>query len=124
RNPGRRPWVLSATRRLPGQPERTSLGVPADRPSLPRVHDAPPERFHSLQRLSDIGDREVGQRKGIAWASSALVDADRWAWRVRLPAIALWTLAILQLNAEKLSPEVSGAHGVISGKLDEGQRGA
>jgi hypothetical protein len=33
-------------------------------------------------------------------------------------------LAILQLNAEKLRPEASGALRVISGELDEGQRGA
>jgi hypothetical protein len=78
----------------------------------------------SLQRLSDIGHREVGQRKGIAWATSALVDADRWGCRVRLPALSLWTLAILQLNAEELRPEASGALGVIGGELDEGQRGA
>ena len=88
------------------------------------MHDAPPERFYSLQRLSDIGDREVGQRIGVAWTRSPLVDADRWVCRVRLPALALWTLAILQLNAEKLRPEASGALGVISGELDEGQRGA
>ena len=88
------------------------------------MHDAPPERFHSLQCLTDIGHREVGQRKGIARARSALVDADRRGRRVRLPTLALWTLATLQLNAEQLRPEASGALGVISGELDEGQRGA
>ena len=88
------------------------------------MHDAPPERFHSLQRLGDIGDHEVGQRKGIAWATSALVYADRGGCRMRLPALALCTLAIVQLNAEKLRPEASGALGVISGELDQGQRGA
>ena len=88
------------------------------------MDDAPPERFDSLQRLSDIGHREVGQREGIAWARSALVDPDRRGCRVRLPALALWTLAIVQLNAEQLRPEASGALGVISGELDEGQRGA
>jgi hypothetical protein len=31
-------------------------------------------------------------------------------------------LAILQLDAEKLRPEVSRALGIISGELDEGQR--
>jgi hypothetical protein len=30
-------------------------------------------------------------------------------------------LAILQLNAEELRPEVSGALGIISGKLDQGE---
>ena len=88
------------------------------------MHDAPAERFDSLQRLSDIGHREVGQREGIAWAGSALVHADGRGCRVRLPALALGTLAILQLNAEELRPESSGALGVISGELDERQLGA
>jgi len=88
------------------------------------VYDAPPERLHSLHRLIDIGDREVGQRKGIAWARSALVNPDRRGGRVRLPALSLRTLAIVQLNAEELRPEASGALGVISGELDQGQRGA
>jgi hypothetical protein len=88
------------------------------------VHDASSERFDPLQRLSDIGHGEVGQRKGIAWTRSALVDAERWGRSVRLPALSLWALAILQLDAEKLSPEASGTLGVISGELDEGQGGA
>jgi hypothetical protein len=50
------------------------------------------------------------------------VDADRRGCRVRLPALSLRVLAILQLNAEKLGPEAPGAFGVISGELDEGQR--
>jgi hypothetical protein len=43
---------------------------------------------------------------------------------VRLPALALVTPAIVQLNTEKFRPEASGALGVISGELDQGQRGA
>ena len=88
------------------------------------MDDASPEGLDPLQRLGDIDHGEVGQREGIAWARSALVDPDRWGCRVRLPALALWTLAIAQLNAEQLRPEASGALGVISGELDEGQRGA
>ena len=49
--------------RLLGQPEGGALGVLADRPSLPRVHHASPKRRHPLQRLSDVVDREIGQRK-------------------------------------------------------------
>jgi hypothetical protein len=46
---------------LPRQPERASLRVLADRPRLPRVNHAAAEGLDSLQRLDDIGYREVGQ---------------------------------------------------------------
>jgi hypothetical protein len=75
-----------------------------------------------LDRLSDVGNREVGQRKGIAWARSPLVDANRWDSRLRLPPFPFRRLAILQLNAEKLRPEASGALGIVSGELYERQR--
>jgi hypothetical protein len=71
-----------------------------------------------LERLGDVDHGEVGQRKGIAWAGSALVDADRRGSGVRLPALPLWRFAILQFNAEKLPPETSGALRIIGGELD------
>jgi hypothetical protein len=38
---------------------------------------------------------------------------------MRLPALSLFISASLELNAEELCPEASGAHGVVCGKLDE-----
>jgi len=113
-----------SSRRLPGQAERTPLGVPADRPVLPWVDDASPEGLDPLHRLGDIDHGEVGQRIGIARATSALVDANRRRPRVALPALALRRLAIIQLKAEELRPEVSGPLGIIGGKLDQGQHWA
>src|ERR1700730_10036806 len=106
---------------LAGQPKRAALGVSADCPLLPRVDDAPAERRDPLQRLGDIDDREVGQREGIAWATSARMYADRRP-RVRLPALSLRTFASLQLNSEKLAPEAPRPLGIVSRELDEGQR--
>src|SRR5215218_3649653 len=105
--------------RLPCQPERASLGVPADRPRLPRVDYAPAERLDPLQRLGDIAHREVGQGERIAGAASAGMNADRGGSRVRLPALSLSISASLQLNAEQLDPEAPGALGIVCGKLDE-----
>ena len=85
---------------------------------------ASPERRDPLERLSEIAHGEVGQRKGIAWATSAGMDAERRGSYVRLPALSLGILAGLQLNAEKLGPEAPGALGIICGELDDGQRGA
>ncbi len=108
-----------AFERLPCQPERASLGVPTDRPRLPRVDYAPAERLDPLQRLGDIAHREVGQRERIAGAASAGMDADRGGSQVRLPALSLSISASLQLNAEELDPEAPGALGIVCGKLDE-----
>ena len=108
-----------AFERLPCQAERASLGVPTDRPRLPRVDYAPAERLDPLQRLGDIAHREVGQGERIAGAASARMDADRGGSRVRLPALSLSISASLQLNAEELDPEAPGALGIVGGKLDE-----
>jgi hypothetical protein len=47
------------------------------------------------------------------------MDADRWGFRVRLPALSLSSLAGLQLKAEELHPEATGALGIVCGKLDQ-----
>jgi hypothetical protein len=47
------------------------------------------------------------------------MDADRWSSRVRLPALSLSLLAGLQLDAEELHPEASGALGIVGGTFDE-----
>jgi hypothetical protein len=104
---------------LARQPERASLGVFADRPCLPRVNHAPAQRLDPLQRLGDIGYGEVGQREGIAGSASARMDADRRRARMRLPALSLFSLASLHLNAEESHPETTGALGVVRGKLGE-----
>ncbi len=66
-----------ASERFLGQPERTSLCVLADRPSLPWVDHASPKRLDPLERLGEIAYREVGQRKRIARTTSAKMDANR-----------------------------------------------
>jgi hypothetical protein len=88
------------------------------------VDDTPSERLDPFQRPSDVGHREVGQRKGIARATSASMDTHCWGSRVRLPALPLGTFASLQLDAEELRPEAPGALGIIGGELDQGKRGA
>ena len=105
--------------RIPCHPERTSFGVPADRPCLAGVHHAPTERLDALQRLGDIAHREVGQREGIAGAASAGMDADRGGSGVRLPTLSLSILASLQPGAEKGLPKTSGALRIVCRELDQ-----
>ena len=105
--------------RLLRQSEGASLGVLADRPFLSGVDHAPTERLDPLQRLGDVAHREVGQGDRIAGAAPAGMNADRGGSGVRLPALSLSILASLQLNAEELRPEASGARGIVGGKLDE-----
>ena len=104
------------------EPERASLGVLADRPGLARVDNGAAERLDALQRRGDIGDREVGQREGVARPASARMHADRRSAGVRLPALALSRCARLQLYPKELRPEVAGARGIVRGKLDQRQR--
>jgi hypothetical protein len=47
------------------------------------------------------------------------MDADSWGSRVRLPALSLSLLAGLQLDAEELDRDASGALGIVGGKFDE-----
>ena len=89
-----------AFERLACEPERASLGVPADRPHIAGMDDTPTERLDPLQRLRDIAHREVGEGERIAGAAPASMDADRGASRVRLPALSLSFLASLELNPE------------------------
>src|SRR4051812_24529213 len=98
---------------LSSEPERASLGVLADRPLLPRVDHAPAERLDPLQRLGDIAYREIRQGERIARSASARMDADRRGCRVRLPALPLSGLAGLQLDAEELHPEATGALWIV-----------
>lgn len=86
------------------------------------MDDRSPESLDPLQRLREIANPEVGQRKGIARATSADMYTNSRRFRVRLPALPLGVLSDLQLNAQKLCPEVSGASRIIGGKLDQGQR--
>jgi len=115
-------WSFGAdlpSERLPRESEGSSLGVLADRPRLSRVDHAPTECLDPFQRLGDVAHREVRQGEGIAGAAPAGMDADRWSSRVRLPALSLSPLAGLQLEAEELHPEASGALGIVGGKFDE-----
>jgi hypothetical protein len=83
------------------------------------VNHAPAERLDALQRRGDIADREVGQGERIAGSTSASVDADRWGFRVGLPALSLSSLAALELDSEELHPEATGALWIVCGKLDQ-----
>jgi hypothetical protein len=47
------------------------------------------------------------------------MDTDGGRSCVRLPALSFTILASVQLNAEELRPETSGARGIVGGKLDE-----
>jgi hypothetical protein len=84
-----------------------------------RVDHAPTECLDPFQRLGDVAHREVGQGEGIAGARTAGMDADSWGSRVRLPALSLSLLAGLQLDAEELDRDASGALGIVGGKFDE-----
>ena len=85
-----------ALRRLgvEGQPERTPLGVPTDRPPRPGMDNAPAQRFDPAERRVHVRDREVGERDRVAGAGAALVDADGGIAGVCLPAAALGLAAL------------------------------
>src|SRR5271155_4994017 len=97
------------------EPEGASLGVLADRPPLARMDDAPAERPDSFQRLADVADGEVRQRERVAGAAAARMDAHRRRAshrrraRARLPTLPLRVIADIELDAEQLTPEATGA---------------
>lgn len=104
------------------QSEWASLRVLADRPLRSWVDHAAAESPDSRQRFGKIAHREVGQRKGIAGATSAKVYANSGDAQVRLPALPLGVPARVQLNAEKLPPKMSGPLRLIGGELNDRQR--
>src|SRR6201999_2323061 len=95
--------------------EGGALGVAADRPALAGVDDRAAEVLDLTQGAGHVGDREVGERGGVAGAAAALVDADPDAARVGDPAGALPRPALGEVDFEQAPPEAQGALGVVGG---------
>src|SRR5207244_3148096 len=109
----------SAGQQRPGQSERRALGVAADRPALPGVHDLSAQ-FDDLPECGlQVGDRQVGQRETVAGAAAALVESDGRAGVLSLQAHALFRLALGERDAEEPLPEAAGAVEVVRGELDQ-----
>lgn len=61
---------------------------------LSRVHHAPTEGLHTLERHGEIVDGKVRQREGVAGPAPAGVHADGRVARARLPPLPLRLLAL------------------------------
>ena len=101
------------------QPERTALGVLADRPRVSWVHDAPAERFYAWQRCGQVGDLEVRQGEGVSGATPPSMDPHRGRSSVRLPAVSLSSSPSLEGGTEQLTPEASSSLRIIGGEFDQ-----
>ena len=64
---------MAARRRLPRESERAPLGIPTDRPALPRVHNVPAKLNNTLESRGHVRHPKVGQREPIARPAPALV---------------------------------------------------
>jgi D-aminoacyl-tRNA deacylase len=104
------------------QAERAALGVAADRPAPPGVHDRAAELGDARERAVEVVDREVGQRGAVARARGPRVDAHRGARARGLPALPLVLAARDEGPPEHALPEPQRAGGVVGGELDEQAR--
>jgi hypothetical protein len=79
-----------------GEPEGRALGVTADHPVLARVDDLAAERTHPLDRGSEVGDREIRERKAVAGTGTALVQPENDPLVLSLPATPFLGPATIQ----------------------------
>jgi hypothetical protein len=84
------------------------------------MDDSPTERLDPVERGVHVGDREVGQRCGVAWAGAPLVDPDGEIPGVRLPAPTFGRVALGQLEAEQVRPKPPRAIWIVGRKLEQG----
>src|SRR5688500_16516972 len=83
-----------------GEPERRSLGVPADHPGLAGVDDLAAECADALHGGVEIVDGEVGEREAVAGAAPPLVQPELDPVPVALPAPALLGSAAAERDLE------------------------
>ena len=112
-------WLFGRRGVRTRESERAAFGVPADRPVLARVNDAPSKLDETLERVREIGDAEVGQREPIARATATLVQPERRLRPPGLEALPFALIPLLERDVEQRLPEVSGAGEVVSGELDQ-----
>jgi len=79
------------------------------------VDDAAAQLLYALKRFVEVGDREVGQRDGVARPATTLVDANLRARAVRLPAAALLVGALLERNPEQVDQKRRARSGSSAG---------
>src|ERR1700750_232168 len=73
----------------------------------------------ALKRGGKIGNREVGQRRGVAWTRAALVHTEAELTAFGLPARPRVASARSEIRIEHTSPEPQGALRIVSRKLDQ-----
>jgi len=111
--------VLPGGRWRSGQSERAALGVSADGPPLSAVDDSSAEIVHALKRRRQVSDREVWKRSGIAWAGSALVDAETQAVAVGLPPGSRVPDPRREIEVKHSGPKPASPIGVVDRELDQ-----
>jgi len=102
--------------------ERTSLGVPTDRPPRPGMNHASPERRDLLERGLHVRDGEVRQRGPVAGAGATFVNAKHGSATLGLPAATLGLAARGELDAQHARPELTRTVGIIRRELDQAKR--
>lgn len=117
-----RPWLRLGL--AGGESERTSLRISADRPAGARMYHLTTELTHLPQRRFEVVHFEVGQGVRVAGSFAPLVHAERRGAVRRLPALALITRSLYELNAQDSGPEAPGAMRIIGRELNEMYRRA
>jgi hypothetical protein len=101
------------------QSEWAAFGITTDGESLAWVDNVPTEFDDPSERSRQVVHSKVGQRHRIAWASPALVNAQRCLAIMRLPTSAFGGMAIVEGHVEHAAPESSRALGIVSREFDE-----
>jgi hypothetical protein len=114
--------LTSSSTRVEAEPERASLGVPADAPQRSRMDDLSTEIANPLQRRVHVGNREVRERHPIAGARSTRVEAQGGTFRMGLPAFAFTLGTSLELHVQEPAPESASPGRIVGGELHESER--
>ncbi|MEX2101106.1 MAG: hypothetical protein WEA54_01095, partial [Actinomycetota bacterium] len=103
-------------------PERASLCVSTHAPPLSRVDDLTAELADALQRRVHVQNREIWERDPVAGPRPPLVEAERGASPVSLPAFTFTPGAVLELHVQELTPEPASPGRVVGRELHESKR--
>jgi hypothetical protein len=102
-----------------GQRERAALGIPADRPPSAGMDHRATELDDALERRRQVGDREIGERGGVARARPTLVDPEAKPVMLDLPPRTGLGGSRLELDAQHSLPETASARGIVCRELDQ-----
>ena len=110
-------------RRAETESEGSSLAVPADAPSLPRVNDLSAELADPVQRDLHVRNGEIRERYTVARSRAPRVQAERRTVSAGLPAFSFDGATFRELDTQDPRPETARPGRLIGGELHEADRG-